>query len=485
MKNNNILLFFTSILFFFSCMTSTISAGDFDFSSLGNGAPSLEELDAFVKELTLETFKMQKGREPNDEGELQEFENELQKMGEQVLEEIIEEGKKSGKSESEALDSFFSDLLTSIDQEGEGEKPEQESISVPTKPEKKPVNLAEITNLKAVLANLIEVIHSFRVKVSGNRQMRNNLLPYKYRLEDLVYLLHALENEQLITRYLDDPEAKKLADSLKNLYTSLSNLEAQFNPNEESIDQASPYDILNVMISADADEIIAGFQKKMRTLNSERKRTELAAQGLSDQEIEKQLQELEAAKKETIDAYEQLRSQEEAKFIFESIVRLFDQAIEQDKILDQIKTVLEKYKKDSLETIKQREKEEKEARDTQEKALRTRPLLYPSPEKTFYWPSSSSYSGGGYYGGGSNYIPDYSSPGSFDFGTNTSDTSSKLPGTSGGGTGASRGGAGGKKEDKDKESSGEKKSDAKKESSSADKKSPEAPKKAEIGKEIS
>lgn len=347
--------------------------------------PSLEDLDKMVKELTLDTFRMQKGRDPENEQELKEFEEDLQKMGEQIIEGIIEEGKKEGKTEAEALDSFFADLFGSLPglEEVEEKEVPAEEVALPAKPI---VPAQEVHNVQDILEQLVDAIANFRMKAASIKIMHDALIPYKYRLDDLTYLLHVLNNEQLISKYLADPAFVPFVQQLKEFHKALVSLEEEFQPTSGQMEEQTPYEILDILISAEPEEIIAAYQQKIKELNPTLLRKKLEAQHFNTEAIQQALEDNEHAIAQINQAYIQLHNQEEAKYLFEAILQTIDKAVEQDKIIDQIKALLEKYKQDAAAQIKEREKVEAEAREAHKKAMQMRPLLFPAVEKKFTWP---------------------------------------------------------------------------------------------------
>ena len=147
---------------------------------------ALEELDQVMQQVTREAFRDMHGRDPENTEELDEFQQFLVKKGEEVIQEAIEEGKKQGKSEEEAFAELMEGLFGEmpIEQEQDQDMAEIEDVlpSAPTTAEKK-----QAANLQELLENLIDIISSFRQKVTSDRNMAQNLMPYKYRLDDLIY----------------------------------------------------------------------------------------------------------------------------------------------------------------------------------------------------------------------------------------------------------------------------------------------------------
>lgn len=272
-----------------------------------------------------------------------------------------------------------------------------------TEPEKK----APIVDVGMIetLENLIRLIGDIRQKAAHDKEYANQLIPYKYRLDDLVFYLNILKNPLLI-KYFSDKEFESLTTNIKQLYARLAELEPQLNIKEFSLEGKNFYEILDLPRTATQDEIVQTYQQKIASSNPQTLEARLIRQGKTKEEINKALDEVNASFNSLNEAYTELRNQEEAKYIFDQILAAFSQATDQQLILEEIKKLLKKHEPEALKTQQEREKVEAEARKLQEEALKKRALpgrmVFSMPPPL---PPFSSYeppvSGGDFFGSSS------------------------------------------------------------------------------------
>ncbi len=281
-------------------------------------------------------------------------------------------------------------------------KPTPPQPGKPLEPEKKSTPIADVNTIE-MLKNLIRLIGDIRQKAAHDKEYANQLIPFKYRLDDLIYYLNLLTNEKL-TKYLAEKEFEPLLANLKQLHTHLAELEPQLNIAEFSLEGKNLYEILDLPRTATQDDIVQAYQQKIAATNPQTLEVRLIRQGKEKTEIDKALAEVNTKFAAINEAYTELRNQEESNYIFDQILAALTEATDKQLILEEIKKLFKKHEPEALKVQQEREKVEADARKLQEDALRKRAapgrmvfsMPPPQPSYSTYEPSVP---GGDYFGG--------------------------------------------------------------------------------------
>ncbi len=353
MKIKSIIFLFLSLI---SASYSTI------YASAGPSKPPVAAPPAGMPELSEQDMKM--------------FEDFISSLDQETIDALTAIGEEIIKEADElGIDPFdYIELQAQLQEDFEKEAaaaPEKPAPTKPAEPEKKApvVDLSHVQMLK----DLIRLIGDIRQKAANNKDFSNDLIPFKYRLDDLVYYLNLLTSEKLI-KFLSDKEFEPLLTNLKELHTSLSSLEPQLTIEEFSLEGKNPYEVLNVARTATQDEIVTSYQKLVADTNPQLLEVKLIRQGKTKDEIDKALSE--AKNKFTLinGSYAEIRNQEESRYIFDQILYALSKATDERIILEDIKKLFKKHDPEALKAQQEREKLEAEARKAQEEALKKRAL---------------------------------------------------------------------------------------------------------------
>jgi len=392
MKTKSIIFFLCALLFSNNILLYSASAPSKATTQTNNGAqkPGMPDFD-----LSEEDMKMfNEFIDSLDEETI----NALTAIGEEIIKEADELG---------------IDPLDYIEMQAQMQEDYEKPTSLlPTQPakttevEKKAIIPIDINTVE-MIKNLIILIGDIRQKTAPDTDYANQLIPFKYRLDDLVYYLNLLTNEKL-TKFLAEKEFEPLSLTLKELHTRLAELEPQLNIPEFSLEGKNFYEVLDLPRSATQDDITQAYQQKIAAINPQNLEARLIRQGKDTAEIAEAVDEAKVKFAVLNEAYTELRNQEKSNYIFDQILAALSKATDEQLILEEIKKLFKKHEPEALKTQQEREKIEAEARKLQEDALKRRPLpgrmifSMPPPQ-----PSYSSYdpgfAGGGDFLGGSNY----------------------------------------------------------------------------------
>ncbi len=324
-----------------------------------------------------------------------------------IGEEIIKEADELG------IDPFeYIELQAKMQQDFEEQQKKKPSGPQPEKAKvEKPVSttvapLAEAQTAQDVFAGIAKIIPIIMQKTVSDINLSNDILPFKYRLDDLVFYFTKLSDQKML-KYLNDPSFAPLIDNAKKLYKELMQLNEQFAPAEFSLEGEDAYEILNVSRSATPNEIVQAYDKITKITDPDTLELQLIKDGKSDQDIKT---EVEKAKKifDSINrAYDTLRAKEESKYLLDRMLDAISNAIDTNKVIEQARTVLQKYEPEALKLKQEQEKVEAEARKKQEafikkRAITTRAFAMPPASKKFKKGFKEEGFGGG-AGGGYDY----------------------------------------------------------------------------------
>ena len=317
-----------------------------------------------------------------------------------IGEEIIKEADELG------IDPFqYIELQAKMQEEFEEdtEKAIQESLQ-DVGPKKTPTSFsAEALTAQSVFKGIAQIIPIIIQKASSDINLSNEILPFKYRLDDLVYYFSKLSEDKMLA-YISDPLFAPLVENAKKLYTELVTLNDQFYVPEFDITGKNPYEVLDIPRTASQKDIVAAFDKISKITDPDMLELQLIREGKTDQQIIQEVNQATARFQKITDAYLNLRSKEEAFFILSRILDAITQTVDTNKIIEEAKKVLQKYEPEAEKLKKEREKLEEEARKTQDAFLKKRPIrsqsfAMPAPSRK-YKPSTSrdkSDFGGGRY----------------------------------------------------------------------------------------
>lgn len=391
-----------------------------------------------------------------------------------IGEEIIKEADELG------VDPFeYIELQAQMQKEME-EKAEKPLKSEPKKDQTAPIkpistiNLADAQNIQEIFKGIAKIVSSIMQKAASDINLANAILPFKYRLDDLIFYATALANDKML-KHLNDPSFATLNDTAKKLYLDLSKLNDQFIVHEFSLEGTNPYEALDLPKTASQQDIIKAFQKLTKSIDPDLLELQLIRDGKTDQEIKVEVEKARKKLQAINDAYAMLRNQEESKYILENILNSVAQAIDSKKMLEEAKKVIQKYDPEAAKLKQEQEKTEGEARKKQEEFIKKRPIVTRSfkmpPAKLGKTSGKKSYDDFGNYGdlGGSGFAKEPKN----DF------TPTTLP------TKKSDKEQGKKKEDKDKKDKEEKKEKGKDTKGKAGKPADQTAKGKEGKKELS
>jgi hypothetical protein len=337
------------------------------------------------------------------------------------------------------------------------EKPKVEKPTGPTIPTSDALSAQETFN------GIVKVIPVIIQKASSDITLSNELLPFKYRLDDMVFYFTKLADSKML-KYISDPEFAPLIEHAKKLYKDLITLNDQFYVAEFSLEGDNAYEVLDVSRLASQKEVVDAFEKLSKKTDPDMLELQLIREGKSDQQIKDQVSSAKKRFDDINNAYATIHAKEESKFILERILDAVAQAVDTNKILEESKKVLQKYEPDALKLKQEQEKQEAAARKTQDEYLKKRPVT----SRSFGMPPPS----GKYKKSGSR--DKYSNYDSGDYSSSPAGSKSKDRTTSA--FKPTKTSAGGKIGDKKKED--EKKEKKKKKAAAGDKKGKDDGKKA-------
>ena len=263
---------------------------------------------------------------------------------------------------------------------------------------------AEAQTAQDLFKGIAQVIPVIMQKAVSDTNLSNDLLPFKYRLDDLVYYCTRLADEKML-KYLADANFKPLVDDARTLYKELTALNNQFVVAEFNLEGESPYDLLGISRSASQDEIITAYDKLLQIIDPATLELQLIKDGKTDDEIKKEVTRSNARLESINDAYDVLRSKEEASYILNKILDAVSTAVDTKKMIEQATKVLQLHEPEALKLKKEQEKLEAEARKTQDAFIKKRPIV----SRSFTMPMPKHKGGGKRYdegrGGRAGYTP--------------------------------------------------------------------------------
>lgn len=333
--------------------------------------------------------------------------NELAEFGKS----IVEEAEKAGIDPfvyAQQLDAMYAQEQKEFFDKMAGEEKK------PTEPKKAepPVDTKKLSSLQETIQDIINSLQDIRQKASHNEEFSNQLIPFKYRLDDIIYYLHALLHEKILA-HLSKPEFDNLVTQLRSFQATMNTLAKRLEVSEFSLEGYDPYHVLNISRTATPAQIVQSFQKEISSFDQN-----LIARYQSDSFIPQEKDEKHQQFKEITNAYTHLQRYEEARHVFDEIIRSLMNVTPQ--LLEDIKNVFKKYEPDVVKSQQEREKIEQEARQRQEDALRKMPLPgrylseFTMPRTPYYGSSQPSYDYGtlpSYYNPSSySSYPSFSSP---------------------------------------------------------------------------
>jgi hypothetical protein len=371
--------------------------------------PGTPEFDTMMAEQMASLDKFLAEQSPQEQEEILKF---LTDLGQEIINEAAQKGY---DDPFEYLEKELGPALEA--EEGPSGPVEAPAVKTPEAVEQPPLIKSEMERaeyLQHIMRALATIINSLRQKVQSSSELANKLVPYKYRLDDLVYFLRLFDEENLIT-YVAKKEFNELSQQLESLYETLYPLSNKLVVPEFSLEGYDPYVILEIPHSASHQEIVKAYHDKSAELTPDLVRKELAKKGASKEEIARATQRAEEKSDKVAKAYETLRQKEEAAFLVDKMLSEIAKATEANGILDGFKKVLEAYKPEALKKSQEREKVEAQARRQQEMALKAKPTVrheFDMPKPRFggpgfapkapaYYPSAPSfYAPSTPYGGG-------------------------------------------------------------------------------------
>jgi hypothetical protein len=303
--------------------------------------------------------------------------DELAKIGEQYIEEM----KAQGRDPFEELFGVPADALEQEMQQAQNDfQAPTAPIQEPTKPISPDVQLPKACpaakQCRAMLKHLAELLAEFENKTTQDRYFVDQLKPWKYHLQDIIYFAHAFAEEKLLN-YLTDKEFEHVLKAFSALEQELTTLVPLFAIQEFELEEVNPYILLGTSTDASWQDVNVAYQKAYS-----QKHPSVVKQELEKQEKPKAIvQEAIAQAQQELDtltsAYNTILEKEQAKQTFNSILDSFARAIYVNNILTESKKILERYAPEALKIKEQQEELEKKARKDQEEMARRRPTFTP------------------------------------------------------------------------------------------------------------
>lgn len=281
---------------------------------------------------------------------------------------------------------------------------EEKTEKVKGTPVTSPQASAEAQIVQELFKGIAKIIPEIMQKSVSDINLSNDILPFKYRLDDLVYYCTRLADEKML-KYLADSNFKTVIDDARNLYKALTMLNDQFVVAEFNLEGEDPYEILGVSRSASQNDIVAAYDKLVRIIEPDRLELQLIKDGKTDDEIKKEVARAKARFDSVNNAYDTLRSKEEASYILNKILDAISEAVDTKKIVEQATKILQLHEPEVLKLKKEQEKLEAEARKTQDAFIKKRALV----SRSFNMPMPKQKGGGKRYdegrGGHAGYAP--------------------------------------------------------------------------------
>lgn len=358
---------------FIFCLASTLFAPDQTKDPITPKDPTLE-LPPGVTEEQMKEFE--KALDEIIAGLDQETLDYLTALGEQM----IQEAEAAGMNPFEYIEKQ-AELGQLPDIELPGLKPPQQPaiqqppVQTPTKPLIPPADAVRTqTVVQELIASLLAYIHDIRQKAASDADLAREINPFKYRLDDLVYYLHMLQNPRL-SQLLTQKEFSTLFELLSAFGQELSLIAARFEVPEFDIFGKDPYVLLKVSKDASNEKILEAFSKASEQYDPIILQRTLRKENQPSSVIEKQLERARTKNRKLLSAYERIRQERESRFILDEILNLLVDYLEQKKLLDELKQILQKFEPEALKIKQERDKLEESARRAQDEVLRKRPIV--------------------------------------------------------------------------------------------------------------
>lgn len=330
---------------------------------------------------------------------------------EEIGEGIIKQAEELSEELGYTVDPFeYIEMQAQKEQNEKPPKPFEPRKSSEKQAPAAPSSTAEAQSIQEVFKGIAKVISEILQKASSDINLSNEILPFKYRFDDLRFYATALSHDKVL-KYLTDPSFASLNEHAKKLYKELVSLNDQLTVPEFSLEGENAYEVLDIPRTASQKDIVTAYDKISKITDPDLIELQLIKEGKTDQEIKIEADKARKRFDTITDAYMTLRSKEEAKIILEHILNIVAQAVDSDKILEEAKKVLQKFDPEAANLKKEQEKIEAEARKKQEEFLKKRPIV----SRSFSMPRPSKGGSGKRskfsddFGDGGEYTPSGSS----------------------------------------------------------------------------
>lgn len=325
-----------------------------------------------------------------------------------IGEEIIKEADELGIDPFEYIELQAQVQKEFEDKEKKGDKAPKEKERIEKQAAQVIAPTADAQTAQEAFNGIVKVIPIIIQKAASDITLANEMLPFKYRLDDLVFYFTKLSDDKML-KYIGDPSFAPLVENAKKLYKDLVTLNDQFFVAEFSLEGENPYETLDVSRAASQQEIINAYDKISKIVDPDMLELQLIREGKTDQQIKDEVDKARKRFQNINDSYVTLRSKEESKFILDRILDAVAQAVDTNKVLDEAKKVVQKYEPDAVKLKQEQEKKETDARKKQDEYLKKRPITsraFNMPLPSGKYKRSSSGAGAGKYGkGGGGYSP--------------------------------------------------------------------------------
>lgn len=290
----------------------------------------------------------------------------------------------------------------------ENEKPELKNPEVPIiekTNEKKPIEIEKTQlintpeNALKILSGISEHLALTREKSIFYPELSQKLEYWSDELDQLSYLVNILDQKDLI-QHLISKQFEPLYKNLENLYIVLNKYEPEIKIIKT--DEETPYDILGIPYYSSQQQIeekYKEFQEKysdsyITNLGKEKK--------IPERELKKKLKEAHLALNFIEDAYLKLKDPKDRKQIdrllsqqiqddkvsyrisenaFNNIVKNINRSVFDDKLITEIKKLLEKYKPEELAKAQAQEKIDKQVLERSKQPIKINPSPNKSPQE--------------------------------------------------------------------------------------------------------
>lgn len=322
--------------------------------------------------------------------------NALNEIGQEIIKEADELG----------IDPFdYIQLQAQMQQEYEEkaakEKPEK---GKPATSAQQPT--AEAQTAQEVFKSIAKVIPVIMQKAGSDINLSNDILPFKYRLDDLVYYCTRLADDKML-KYLADPSSKELIEVARNLNKALTSLNDQLQVVEFSLEGEDPYEILDISRSASPEDMVTAYDKLLKIIDPDTLELNLIKNGKTDEEIKKEVDLAQKRLERVNNAYDVLRSKEESIYLLNKILDAVSEAVDSKKMIELATKLLQLHEPEALKLKKEQEKVESEARKAQDAFIKKRPLV----TRSFNMPMPKQKGSRKNYGDDRSSRGDYFSPG--------------------------------------------------------------------------